>query len=425
MANLSATLTGQPLQTYDPQGDYLKLISTGDRNAVAEKWGLSLRAPVLWRWKNAIDRKFMARFDPAAMTARAQGQSLLAAVQQVPGLALAMGTRPMCGGCGAKLGAGALQGALAALPAVTREDVLAGAGDDAAVLVHGPGVQVITTDHLRGLTEDATLMGQIAATHAMGDIWAMGAKAQVALSQIILPRMSEEKAAQTLAEITHAAAAVFAAEGAAIVGGHSSFGAEMTVGFTVTGLAGAWVAKTGAQPGDALILTKALGVGTVLAAEMTGARVPGLITGEALATCLAAMVQPMGRASAILAPVAHAMTDVTGFGLAGHLCEMLGEDRSVTLDAASIPVLPGALALAAAGVESSLAVANRAGVLGRLVAAPGPMASLMIDPQTCGGLLAAVPFAAAEALVAALRAEGFDAAAIGRVGPGPLRVTLR
>ena len=415
LANLKAAITGGAMKAFDPQGDYLKLISLGDQRALAEKWGFVAQGAALWRQKDRIDRKFMAKFAPELMLTPALPTAALA----VPGLIAALGDRPLCGGCGAKLGPQALAGALASLPVRHRKDVLQGAGDDAAVLTHGAGQQVITTDHLRAFTADAHLMARLAAIHALGDIWAMGAAPQVALSQVILPRMSEAKAAAMLAEITTAAASVFGAEGADLVGGHSSFGAELTIGFTVTGLTGRAIGKTGAQAGDALILTKPLGSGTILAAEMAGICPEGLILGEAVASAFASMGQMQGHAARLLAPVAHAMTDVTGFGLAGHLVEMLGDmGLSARLVAGDIPLLPGAQALARAGVASSLAPANRAGVLGRLVMDEGPLKALVIDPQTCGGLLAAVPQGAAGQLVTQLRAAGVSAVQIGVLDAG-------
>ncbi len=419
LANLKAAIMGRALLPYDPQRDYLKLTSLGGKMALGEKWGLVAQGAALWRQKDRIDRAFMAKFAPLPMAA----PDLPPMAAQVPGLIDALGDRPLCGGCGAKLGPAALASALAGLPPARRPDVLRGAGDDAAVLTHGTGVQVITTDHLRAFTADAHLMARLTAIHALGDIWAMGAAPQVALSQIILPRMSDIKAAQTLAEITAAASAIFGAEGAELVGGHTSVGAELTIGFTVTGLAHHPVGKAGAQAGDALILTKPIGTGTILAAEMAGTQMPGLILGEAVASAFASMGRAQGPAARILAPHAHAMTDVTGFGLAGHLLELLTPgDLSADLFAGAIPVLPGALALAAGGAASSLAIANRAGALGRLIMPEGPLKALMVDPQTCGGLLAAVPQDKAAQLVQQLQAAGAEAACIGVVAAGPAAV---
>jgi len=297
--NLRAVLTEGRLRPYRPQRDYLKLVSTGGQAAVADKFGLRSGGGWLWRIKDRIDRRFMAKFaDYPVMSAPALPDP------QVAGLAEAMGDKPLCGGCGAKLAPGALAAALAGLPSPVRADVLSGRGDDAAVLRAAGGVQVMTTDHLRAFTADARLMARIAAVHALGDVWAMGAAPQAALAQVVLPRMAPDLAAAELAEVMEEAAAVFAAAGADVVGGHSSVGAELTIGFTVTGLAGHAVGKGGARPGDALILTKALGTGTVMAAEMAMARLPGLILGEAVAATLAQMGQQQagGGASGAAGP---------------------------------------------------------------------------------------------------------------------------
>jgi selenide,water dikinase len=268
-------------------------------------------------------------------------------------------------------------------------------------------------------------MARIAAVHACGDIWAMGAAPQVALAQITLPRLSAEKGGEMLAEIMAEAASVFGEAGADVVGGHTSVGAELTIGFTVTGLAARAITKAGARPGDVLILTKPLGSGTIMAAEMALARVPDLILGEAVAAALAVMSHPLGAAAAILAPQARAMTDVTGFGLAGHLLEILDASGvGARLHAAAVPVLPGALALAAAGQGSSLAPANRAATLGRVTGEDGPLMALLHDPQTGGGLLAAVPSEAAPALLAALLAAGENAAIVGEVVAGAQRIEM-
>jgi selenide,water dikinase len=160
----------------------------------------------------------------------------------------------------------------------------------------------------------------------------------------------------------------------------------MQLGFTLTGLLeGAARRKSGAQPGDALILTKAIGTGVIMAAEMQGAA-----AGEDVAAALAAMLHPQARAADVLAPHAHALTDITGFGLAGHLAEMLADgDIAAELLLEDIPVLPGACALVAAGHASALAQANRAAVAHLLQAPDTPRAALLCDPQTAGGLLAA------------------------------------
>lgn len=419
--NLRAALLSQPLRKFAPQRDYLKLISLGDRLAVADKWHLPLRGAWLWRVKDKIDRDFMAKFaDYPAMPRPALPNPA------VPALARAMGHAPLCGGCGAKLGADELHIALRALPQPRRGDVLSKRGDDAAVLRAAEGVQVITTDHLRAFCTDPALMARIAATHALGDIWAMGAAPQAALAQITLPPASPEKAGQILAEVMGAAGAVITAAGADMVGGHSAMGAELSIGFTLTGLARAPVMKGGARAGDALILTKPLGSGIIMAAEMALAQLNGAVMGQVVAGALAHMGQGQGAASGILAPHAHAMTDVTGFGLAGHLLEMLDASGGVGANLAplAIPLMQGALDLAQAGHASSLLPANTAAHAGRVDGAMGPWACLLHDPQTSGGLLAAVAPDMAADLLAQLQAAGYDAAIIGHITKGAARITV-
>lgn len=418
--NLSVALIGQGrMRPYRPQRDYLKLISTGGRGAVADKWRLPLDGTWLWRWKDRIDRRFMARFtDLPRMPPPALPAPLAAGVRDEIG-----DGQPACGGCGAKVGRATLGAVLAGLAPPRRADVLCGAGDDAAVLVHGAGGrQVITTDHLRAFTEDFGLLARIAAIHALGDIWAMGARPQAALAQIILPPMSAALQAATLAEIMAEAAAILGAEGADLVGGHTSIGAEMTLGFTLTGLCdGEVIGQAGARPGDALILTKPLGTGVILAAEMARAA-----RGPDVAAALASMARPQGAAAHILAAAgSRAMTDVTGFGLAGHLHGLLRASRvAARLDLAALPLLPGAEALARAGRHSTLAPSNRAALAGGLNLPEGPRADLLFDPQTAGGLLAALPADRAAATLAALRAAGEQAAIIGTIAEGAPHLTV-
>jgi len=428
--NLRAALNGAPMRHFRPQRDYLKLVSLGDRRAVADKFGMRTGGAWLWRVKDRIDTRFMDKFAELPAMPRPPAPE-----GSVKGLAEMLGSQPLCAGCGAKVGPWALSNALGDLPRLSRPDLVNGPGDDAAILDFGAVRQVLTTDHLRSFTADPRLIARVAAVHALGDVWAMGAAPQAALAQITLPELSPDLQKDMLAEIMQTASEVFAEAGAAIVGGHTSIGAELVVGFTVSGLAERPVTKGGARPGDVLILTKPLGTGTILAAEMAMAKLPGLVLGECVVACLASMVRPLGPAATILAPVAHAMTDVTGFGLAGHLLEMLeasGVGAEVPLD--SLPLLPGAAELAAAGHASTIAEQNRAMTDWKVLDLSGtglrksgpdsPRRALLDDPQTGGPLLAAVPAALAADLLAALRAGGDTATIIGHVIEGSPRITL-
>lgn len=394
--NLRADLTGAQRRRFHPQRDFLKLMSLGGKEALAEKAGWTWASPAMWYWKDRIDRRFMDKLhdlpkmaQPAAPRGAARG-----VVQEMAGPA-------PCGGCGAKLGAGALTGILGGKP-----------GDDAAVLVTGGAGQVISTDHLRAFALDPVLVARAAAIHALGDIWAMGATPQAAVASVILPRMAARLQGAWLDEVMTAARGTFEAAGAEIVGGHSTMGAELTLGFTVTGLlSGRAITLAGAKPDDALILTRAIGTGVVLAAEMQLRA-----KGAEVAACWAQMTTPQGDAAAILAPHAHAMTDVTGFGLAGHLgniCAASGVGAAV--DLARLPLLPGALRLSEMGIRSTLWAQNRVALAGLVALEETPLAALIFDPQTAGGLLAAVPSDQGDDLVRQLRAAGHDAALIGKV----------
>ncbi|MFA9230048.1 MAG: selenide, water dikinase SelD [Microgenomates group bacterium] len=418
--NLQAVLADKPLKSFAPQRDYLKLVSLGGKSAVADKFGLRSGGKWQWALKDWIDRAFMAKFDDLPrMHAAPLPPNSASALEAV------MSAKPLCAGCGSKLGATALSRGLAHVAAPSRADVISGPGDDAAVLQAAGGVQVISTDHLRSFTHDPRLMARIAALHAMGDIWAMGAQPQVALAQVTLPRASDEIASRMLAEIMQEASATFQAAGADVVGGHSTFGAELTIGFTVTGLAPRAIAKSGAIAGDALILTKPIGTGVILAAEMAMAQISGLILGEVVAGAYASMTTSIGPGAAALAPFAHAMTDVTGFGLLGHLLEIL-EASSVgaRLDLGSVPVLDGAQDLVDLGYGSSLETANRAATLGRVTGRVQPKTALLYDPQTGGGLLAIVPQNKLDAALGALRTAGQGAWVIGQISAGPVQVAV-
>lgn len=411
--NLRAALTGGAMRAYHPQRDYLKLISLGGKRALADRFGLTLRGGLMWRWKNRIDVAFMDQFRSLPGMPPPPLPTVV-----TTGMGDAIGPKPLCGGCGAKVGAETLGAGIAAARGAGRADVVALAGDDAAEIRLGGARQVITSDHLRAFCADPAVMTRIAAVHALGDIWAMGAAPQAALVTLILPRQTPTLQARMLAEIMAEADAVMRAAGAAIAGGHTTLGDELTVGFTVTGLCeGDPVTLAGGMPGDALILTKPIGSGVLMAAEMAG-QAPGAAVVAAWAT----MAQPQGTAAEILRGAARAMTDVTGFGLAGHALNIArASGCGVEMDLGAVPLMEGALEMAEAGVRSTLFESNRAQAPGVDTGARG---DLLFDPQTGGGLLAAVPAEQAAALIAALRAAGVPAARIGGLTQGPPELRL-
>jgi len=419
--NIRRTLTGRPLKDFRPQRDSLYIVSTGERHAIGTRNGLTVKGDWVWRWKDQIDRRFMARFNalPAMPQPKAAAVSPLAdrdAVREISAVAM------RCGGCGAKVGATVLSRALGRIDPLRRDEVVVGldSPDDAAIVdAGGPRLLVQSVDYFRSIVDDPYLFGQIAANHALGDIFAMGGEPQTALAIATVPYGLEAKVEADLGAMMEGANRILREAGCALVGGHTSEGAELALGFAVNGLVprGRHLGKGGARPGDALVLTKPIGTGTLLAADMRGL---------ARASWVAAAVEHMTRsnrdaAAILLAHGVGAATDVTGFGLLGHLVEMTrasGVDATLWLD--RIPLLAGAQESVARGVFSSLQPQNvrlRRAILDGDLASQDPVYPLIFDPQTAGGLLASVPQWLAGDCVAALRAGGYPHAAIvGRVG---------
>ncbi len=406
-ANIRADLIETARRSFTPQKHYLKLVSLGRKEAVADKYGLAIDGAWAWTWKDRIDRRFMDRLNhPPKM------QPPVAPKNAAKGVSKTLGSKPMCGGCGSKVGANVLDTALSALDMPTSPDIITATGDDAAVLSFGSVQQVISTDHLRAFWDDPYLMTRIAAIHALGDVWAMGAAPQTLLAQFTLPRMSEPLQADWLRECLAAASDVARETGAALVGGHTTQGAELTLGFTATGtLKTAAKTLARAQPGDILIVTRPIGSGTLMAAEMAGEA-----QGDDIASVLQAMATAPVKTAEILAQVAHSLTDITGFGLAGHAARMaFAAGLSAHIDSAAVPLYSGAETLAANGIASTIAPANRA-ALG--VAMPDTArAALLVDPQTAGGFLAAIPPDALRTTIASLIDAGATATQIGHLTP--------
>ena len=418
--NLRRAVVGERLRRYVPQRQFLSLISTGDRYAVASRGRWSAEGRWVWRWKDWIDRRFMRKYrdlEPMDSTQLAAIPRALAGELPVE----PDGRSLRCGGCGAKVGSGVLSAALDRLAIDARTDVIGGLRerDDAALIaVPASKLVALSVDAFRPIVEDPFVFGEIAANHCLNDLYAVGAEPQTALAIVTLPVWPEAKLANELEQLLGGALRVFAREGVELVGGHTSEGQEVSLGFSVTGLVareGA-LTKAGLEPGDVLVLTKPLGTGALFAANM---RVQA--RGEAIDRAIATMRLSNRRASEIL--VAHdvqAATDVTGFGLAGHLLEMLrvGE-LAVELYPDAWPVLEGALEAIAHGHVSTLAPLNRSAAVGEIdfgELAGSPRSELLFDPQTAGGLLAGLDVVNLESCLQALRASGYDqATVVGRV----------
>ena len=421
--NLRRALVGRPLKPFAPQKVFLTIVSTGDKNAVASRSGWTVEGRWVWRWKDWIDRRFMRKYGelPDMETDEevdiASGLADASAIKEISAIAM------RCGGCGAKVGSTVLGRALATIQPAQRDDVIIGLHepDDAAVVEVPAGkVMVHTVDYFRAFIDDPYVFGQVAANHSLGDIFAMGAEPQSALAIATVPYGLEGKVEADLFAMMAGAEKVLRESGTALVGGHTSEGAELGLGFSINGLADRdrILRKSGMRPGDHLILTKALGTGTLFAADMTGGA-----KGRWIEAALSSMVQSNREgALCLFARQATACTDVTGFGLLGHLVEMTGPSGvDVELELDALPVLDGAEETLRAGVFSSLQPANvrlRRAIRDLDGAAEHRFYPLLFDPQTAGGLLASVPETEVEDCLAELKSLGYARAAIiGRVKP--------
>jgi selenide,water dikinase len=334
-----------------------------------------------------------------------------------------------CGGCAAKLGADALSEALSGLgvdSTAAPGDLIAGLDppDDAAVHLVAPGVAVIgTLDFFPPIVDDPRTFGEIAAANALSDVFAMGGRVLFALSVAAIP---EDMPTEAFRAILDGAASKVREAGGILAGGHTIRDPEPKYGLAVVGVAAPdrLLRKGGAQPGDLLILTKPLGTGLLVSGHRQGK------TSEADLALAVDHMRTLNRRAAELL-VEHgirAATDVTGYGLLGHGLEMArASGTSFVFDASRLPALDGALDLARAGVETGGAGHNRRFVEPSLTVAPDippELVTLAHDPQTSGGLLAAIPPTAVKELHRELGEAGLEHWAVGRVEAGPASVRL-
>ena len=401
----------RPLRPWRPQRWALQLLGDGGCLGLEAPRALAFYGPWsvgpsrwLWRWKDRIDRQFMKGFRPAR--------------------AMAASAEPMaCRGCAAKLPAAPLE---AALTRLDPQGVAPPPQDAARLDLNAHGELLLqSVDGFPALLDDPWLNARLTTLHACSDLWACGASVHSLQAVVTLPEaaapLQEELLLHTLAGVR----SVLDPLEAVLLGGHTlegRDGAGLALTLAVNGVVSPerhWP-KGPLCSGQMLLLTRPIGSGVLFAAAMTGAAKPAWID-----AALAVMQQSQAPLVELLA--AHgcqACTDVTGFGLLGHLGEMLAAHQRVELDPAAIPALQGALAVLEQGLASSLAPANARALA--LLAPAGPVAvtatptaaeqQLWIDPQTCGPLLAALPADRAAAALLAVRAAGFSQAAlIGRV----------
>ncbi|MEZ6062293.1 MAG: selenide, water dikinase SelD [Planctomycetaceae bacterium] len=388
--NLQRALSNRPLTSYVPQRSFLKLINLGDGTAIGQWKGLSFSGGWVWKLKDSIDTRFMEMYRPK-------------------GSMLHDGLPMQCRGCGCKLEADALDRALA--NTVSPDDAAEIGGDDSGQLL-------ASTDFFSSPFDDPWLFGRVAALHAASDLVASGAAVTHALANVVVPEGSSRDQQRVLRDFLSGARREFSAMRAEVVGGHTIVGPRFEAGFTVFGrtIGTTPLRKNALRAGDQLWLTKSLGIGILLAAHMRSR-----CSAAHYESVIRTMLQPQHAlaAAAVRSGVAAA-TDVTGFGLAGHLLEMLHASRlAADLWLTALPLLDGVAELVSQGIESSLAPGNRvreSQIAVTDTVRADPRYAVLFDPQTCGGLLLGVPQQNAADFQSAMVTAGFeDCVRIGEV----------
>ena len=419
--NLLRVLQNQPLMTYTPQKSWLALISTGDQYAVASKGSMACWGNWVWRWKNWIDQRFMRQFN--------QTDELFKRIPKLNPLQITLddheNTQAMSelamryNSDNPKLSHDALHQALTHLKVIQHKDILIDLSlpSNAAIFRIPPGkVLIHTLDFLRAMIDDPYLFGKIAAHHALNNLFAIGAQAQTATTIVTLPPGLERKTEQFVSMLVQGAVEVLNQTHCALVGGHTSEGQELSLGFSINGLTPENLKLTmtqkGLKPGDAIILTKPIGTGVLFTAltqgKAKGRWIDSALNNMQISNYQAARIfQQFGCVTC---------TNLSNFGLLGHLVEMSKiSDVQTKIIISNIPYLMGALECVQAGVISfsqecktrlSQAIHNQAEWEN------DPRYALLFDPQTAGGLIAAIPKAVAKQCVEELQENNYRHAQI-------------
>ncbi|MGD9802069.1 MAG: selenide, water dikinase SelD [Hyphomicrobiaceae bacterium] len=405
--NIRLRAQGKPAEPFKPQTHFLTLLACGDKRAIASRGRFAVGGAWAWRLKDRIDRAFMRMFEVPPLPMGKDGD----AAEEM-----------LCAGCAAKLGPASLGRALDRFAESETSDPhlrvrnLAPKDDAALLDLGGEKLRLETLDHFPAIWPEPYVLGEIAAAHAIGDVLAKGGTPDHVLALAGLPPAAPHLAEDDLFQLLAGARAVLSPDGIAVVGGHTARSDQLAIGFFAGGAVArghVWL-KGGLRGGEVLILTKPLGTGIVFAAWMRrmarGQEVAAALNGMRMSSTAA--VRQLGSHDAT------GVTDITGFGLAGHLLEMLdASDLSATIGLAQCHRYPGVDRLIAAGVRSSLLPENLAlaGQLALDLDDAEVALALLFDPQTSGGLLAGVPARQAPAAVAALSSAGLSVSVIGRV----------
>jgi len=427
-ANLTRAILQKPLQQHRPQHKFLSILACGDKQAIASRGAISMTGNWVWRLKDKIDQQFMNKFnqlpDKPAMSLKPCDPILLDKpvdfLTQLLGSDNSDSEKMRCGGCGAKVGSDILSETLhkvtTDIPVCHREDVIIGleAPDDAAVISTQGQALAQSVDQFRSIIDDPYLFARIATNHALSDLHAMASQAQSALSIVAMPFAGEAIQKRELYQLMYGVIEELNRAGCTLTGGHTSEALELSLGLTVNGLVNPEALKTkrGVNIGQQLIITKPIGTGVIMAAHMQAKA-----TGEAVQQCIETMLSSNGEAATILTGFGcTAMTDLTGFGLIGHLLEMLKSSQlQCNLLLEKIPTITGAQQLSDLGFSSSLLeknIAARRAIKDEQHWRKLPQYPLLFDPQTSGGLLAWVDQDQAIACIEALQVAGYSSACI-------------
>lgn len=413
--NLQAYLRGQPLKPFHPQKQYLNIIDTGGDQAIASRGPFTLESSLMRAWKDRIDKRFMGLF-----TDFPEMPPTPAPEVQLPASRELGSPTAYCAGCGSKVGRDvltrALQRARAELSLPPSDAILVGLRepDDAAVVqVPANQLMVHTVDFFRALIADPFVFAQIVAKHCLNDLYAMGAVPQSVLAIATLPYGLPDPQTETLYHILSGLQKALSAAGAPLIGGHTTAGVELALGLACNGLVSPQqlLRKGGLQVGNKLVLTQPLGTGTLFAADMAKQA-----KGRWIENAVTHMLQSSAAAmDCFQQHQATACTDITGFGLLGHLLEMVSPAHvGVELDLRQLPLLWGAHTTLQQGIVSSLHPQNLQAA--RSLSNGGTYAShpdypILFDPQTAGGLLAGIPGDRVEACLHQLHQRGYTASA--------------
>ena len=403
--NVKRFIVGQETQKFKPQKRFLSLLNSGD-GAVLSRGPFTLSNQLMAKYKNYIDRSFMDRFQNLSLR---EMRSDIGIVERSDDQEEAM----RCHGCAAKVGSKTLHKALSRLGTEKwLENSESRIIHDDAAIINIPKDKTLlqTVDHISAFVSDPYVFGRVAANHCLSDIFAMGAQPHSALANIIVPYANEKIMEEDIYQTLEGVLFSLKKNHTDLVGGHTSEGQQLSLGLTINGLLGEQaLTKRGLNIGDKLILTKSLGTGLLMAASM---RIK--TSGRWVDQALQSMLMDNHLASkAFRRAEASACTDVTGFGLLGHLIEMLqGSPMGAKLELDQVPMFDGVRAVIDEGINSSLYAQNKGFFDNAFLETNSELARVLVDPQTSGGLLAAVPESKVDDCLMELRDLGYSSSSV-------------